>query len=233
MKGSRKSRFIVGGALFVACLCATNIAQQRSTAPGPKARIEGSVVNAAGNTPVAGVTLSVLQETERQTLTTDAQGRFAITVPHGTVRLLASKEGYTGIQPEGHSRPAANGVLITVRAGQQLKGVTLKVLSAGGVAGRVFDTRSKPVQSARTQLWRFTYDENGDRVLRPAATGRGGETNDHGEFRIDAVDPGEYLVYVATPMLSERVPGESWVPVFYPGTPDERRAMPVVVKSGS
>ena len=87
----------------------TNVAAQRSAAPAPKARIEGTVINAAGNTPVAGVTLSVLQETERQTVTTDAQGRFVVTVPHGTVRLLASKDGFTGIQPEGHARPAANG----------------------------------------------------------------------------------------------------------------------------
>ena len=211
----------------------TNVAAQRSTAPAPKARIEGTVINAAGNAPVAGVTLSVLQETERQAVTTDAQGRFVVNVPHGTVRLLASKEGFTGIQPEGHTRPAANGVLITVRAGQQLKGVTLRVFPVGIVAGRVFDIRSRPVQGARTQLWRFTYDDNGDRVLRPSGTGRGGETNDHGEFRIEAVDPGEYLLYVASPMLRERAPGESWVAVFYPGTPDERRALPVVVKSGS
>ena len=233
MRGSKKRRFTIGIGLFVGCLGVINIAQQRSTPPAPKARIEGTVINAAGNTPVAGVSLSVLQETERQTVTTDAQGRFAVTVPHGTVRLLASKDGYTGIQPEGHTRPAANGVLITVRAGQQLKGVALRVFPVGSVAGRVFDTRSRPVQFARTQLWRFTYDENGDRVLRPAGTGRGGETNDHGEFRIEAVDPGEYLLYVATPMLRERSPGESWIAVYYPGTPDERRALPVAVKSGS
>src|SRR5262245_43951385 len=55
-----KSRFSVGVALFVAYLGVTNAAQQRSTAPTPKARIEGTVVSAAGNTPVAGVTLSVL-----------------------------------------------------------------------------------------------------------------------------------------------------------------------------
>ena len=103
----------------------------------------------------------------------------------------------------------------------------------GIVAGRVFDARSRPVQAARTQLWRFTYDDNGDRVLRQAGTGRGGETNERGEFRIEAVDPGDYLLYVAPPLLSERAPGESWVAVFYPGTPDERRALPVVAKSGS
>ena len=232
MRGSEINRHAIAVTLFLFC-AVTNDAQQRSTAPTPKARIEGAVVSAAGNTPVAGVTLSVLQETERQSVTTDAQGRFAVTVSHGTVRLLASKEGFTGIQPEGHERPAANGVLVTVRAGQQLKGLTLRVFPVGNVAGRVFDTRSKPVQFARMQLWRFTYDENGDRVLRPAGTGRSSETNDRGEFKIEAVDPGEYLLYAGTPMLSERVPGEAWVAVFYPGTPDERRALPVVVESGA
>ena len=111
----------------------------------------------------------MLQETERQSVTTDVQGRFSVTVSHGTVRLLASKEGFTGIQPEGHERPASNGILVTVRAGQQLKGLTLRVFPAGSVAGRVFERGEREPGDDRAARILVAYGEDCDRSLEQRA----------------------------------------------------------------
>jgi hypothetical protein len=205
---------------------------QRSTPPASRARVEGTVVDNATNRPVAGVTINILQESDRQTVTTDAQGRFTFTSPHGTVRLMTQKDGYTSIQPRGHRKPARNGVLFTLRSGQQLRGILLPVAPAGSISGRVFDARSKPVQYAKAQLWQNTYDEEGRLFLGPVDPPAVAETNDRGEFRIQAVDPGEYYLHIGSPLLSERSPGESWHSVFYPGTVDSRRAQTVAVKPG-
>jgi hypothetical protein len=59
--------------------------------------------------------------------------------------------------------------------------------------------------------------------LRQVETVRGGETNDHGEFRIDGLNPGEYILRVVPQLLAERTPGEPWLPT---------RDVKITVKAG-
>ncbi len=214
-------RSIVPGILVLAA--SLTFAGQQKTAPAATGRIEGVVVDGVSDKPVAGVNVTALQEKDRRNITTDPQGRFTFTLPHGTVRLHAAKDGYAPLRVDGHRFPT-DGVLVSVGPNQQVRGVRLKLFANGSVSGAVYDTKVKPVQYARAQLLRYWYDDNGDRTLQPAMTGKGGETNDHGEFRIEGVDPGDYLIQITPPILAEREPGEPFTPT---------KPMPIVVKSGS
>ena len=184
-------------------------AQQR-TAPLPVARITGSVLDGLTNKPISGVAISLLQGTERRNATTNALGQFSLAATHGTARLLATKPGYAAIRPDGHQLPA-DGILISLTPGQQLRGLTLHIWPTGTFSGTVYDSKSKPVEYARAQLMRYVYDEDGQRALQPSSSGHGGETNDHGEFRITEVDPGDYYLEVVPSIFAERVPGEPFV----------------------
>ena len=207
--------------------------QRGQLRPGVPARVEGVVVDGLTNRPIPNVTVTVLQEADRLNSVSDPQGRFSFTVHHGTVRVFAARAGYSAIQPDGHQRPLPNGLLITTSSGQQIRGVTLRLMPTGSIAGRVYDARSKPVQYAKAQLWRFTYDDNGERSFRQVEGVRETEVNERGEFRLENIDPGEYYLRIDPPLLSERMPGESWLPVFHPGTNDRAKAVPVAVKGGS
>lgn len=196
--------------IIVLLAAATVMIAGQKNLPVPNGRIEGVILDGASSQPLAGVIVAALQEKDTRNVTTDAQGRFTFTLPYGTVRLLASKDGYAALRPEGHRYPT-DGLLLSVGPSQQLRGLKLKIFQNGFVTGTVYDGRAKAVQYARAQLLRNWYDDNGDRSLLPVATGKGGDTNDHGEFRIDGVDPGEYVLQVTPPILAEREPGEPFV----------------------
>jgi hypothetical protein len=204
-------------------ISAIAVAEQAKAPPIPSARIGGTILDGITNKPVAGVAVSMLQGTDRRDSMTDASGQFAFTATHGTVRLVTSKAGYASVRPEGHKLPT-DGVLISLTPGQQLRNLTLHIWPTGSLTGTVYDSKSKPVQYARAQLMRYMYDEDGQRILTPAGSGRGGETNDHGEFRISDVDPGDYDLQVDPPVFAERVPGEPFTPL---------RPTTAAVKSGA
>src|SRR5207249_1216611 len=116
---------------------------------------EGVVLDGADR-PVPGVGVTALQGDQTHNSITDTQGRFSFAVRHGTVRLLARKDGYAGNR---------DGVLITVSPGQQLRGVTLRIVAGAGVTGAVLDARRKPVPYAHALLMRYAYDDAGLRDL--------------------------------------------------------------------
>src|ERR1051326_6528298 len=182
-------------------------AQQRKAPAAPAARIEGTILNGKTNKPVPAVALSVFQGSDRREVVSDASGRFAFTMTHGTARLFTLKAGYASLRPEGHKLPT-NGILISANPGQQIRGLTLKIWPTGSITGAVYDSKSKPVQYARVRVMRYSYNEDGQRTLTPAGPGQTGQSNDHGEFRIADIDPGNNRLQLEPPMFGERVPGE-------------------------
>jgi hypothetical protein len=217
------------------CLLASILvvaAQQPKATPSAPARVDGTIVDGISNKPVSGVSVIALQGNDRHTVTTDAQGKFTFAVTYGTIRIRTTKNGYSDIRPAGHTFPT-DGVLIGLAPNQQLRGVTLPVFPTGSVSGTVYDSKSKPVQYAQIQLLRYWYDDAGDRALRPISIGRTVETNDHGEFHVSDIDAGAYYVLVNPPVLGERVPGEPFIPVYYPATTDSFRASTIEVKSAA
>src|SRR5262249_55586146 len=123
------------------------LAQQPKTPPAPAARISGTVSDGTNNKPVSGVTVSMLQGSDRRDATTDGSGQFVFPATHGTVRLITAKAGYVSIRPEGHSLPT-DGILVSLTPGQQMRGLTLQIWPTGSISGTIYDSKSKPVQYA-------------------------------------------------------------------------------------
>jgi Carboxypeptidase regulatory-like domain len=217
--------------LFLSLALAFALTASTGQVRAPAAHIEGQIVDGVSGRPVAGVAVTALQGNSRQNISTDAQGRFAFTVTHGTVRITTGKAGYADVRPEGHALPT-DGVLISLTPTQRLRGLTLPIFPSGSVLGHVYDVRNRPVQYAQVELQRYAYNDDGARSLQSVPLGRAPETDDHGEFHFSEVDAGEYYVRVIPPMLGERVPGEPFEATYYPSNIDSFRASPITVKGG-
>jgi hypothetical protein len=203
MMPDRRLLFLIAALSFSALA----IAAQTKAPPAPGTRISGTILDGKTQKPAAGVSISMLQGADRKNAVTDAGGQFTFAATHGTVRLIATKSGYASLRPEGHTLPT-DGILISLTPGQQLRGLNLVIWPAGSLTATVYDAKSKPIPYARAQLMRYVFDEDGRRTLKTVSGPTGGETNDHGEFRISGADPGEYYLEVDPPLFAERVPGE-------------------------
>ncbi len=222
--------------VFALALAITGIvlAGEQKAPPATTAHIEGIVVDAMTNRPLPEVILTALQETDGRNAITNAQGQFSFDTQYGTLRVVTSKDGDTPVSGRmATSFPSgAAGVLLTVGAGQRLRDITLRMFPTAAIVGRVFDIRSKPVQYAHAQLWHYVYTESGERSLQQATAVRGGDTNDHGEYRLTGNEPGDYFLKIEPPLMGERITGEPFVPAYFPAATDPAAAVSIAAKSG-
>lgn len=207
----------------------------QATAPQPQssagATIEGTVIDKATERPVQGVRLTVgspLPGALQGPAVTDAEGHFLLKgLPAGSHRLSTSKEGYAPAKSEGQ-KAVSSGLVFTVNRDEQLKGIVIPVVRQGVITGRVFDTNGAPVMNAgvSARLALETYDEFGEKSS--SSGGRGGGTNDLGEFRIFGLQPGEYYIQVTSP----GPPASVTHVLSYPPGSENSRVAPILVRSG-
>jgi hypothetical protein len=125
------------------------------------------------------------------TATTDDLGKFVLRdVDEGAYRLYAGRNGFVRAEfgQRSVNRP---GTPISVRAGQQINDVSLRLIPASTISGRVMDSTGEPLPGVTVQALRSTYDATGKRTLQPAGTAK---TNDLGEYRIYWINPGRYFM---------------------------------------
>jgi len=182
------------------------------------ARIEGAVVDAITNQPLAGVQVSLARTAGQPPIAiTKKDGRFALEkVEPGQHRVLATKENYVPGRAEGRKMSGNPGLSVTVSAGQPVKGLLFRLVPSGSIVGRVVDSRGKPVPKTQVAVARFTYDENGERVLSRVPGVLPVGVNDRGEFRLIELDPGAYHIEVQPRILmfDASGPGEAFLPVY-------------------
>jgi protocatechuate 3,4-dioxygenase beta subunit len=198
---------------------------QAPAATGP-ASIEGRILDATTSEPVAEVDISLPQPNgvPRVAATTNSEGRFVIEgLMPGSHLLTTTKEGYAPVRPEGRRAPGEAGTLITVRAGEAVKDVVLRLHKSAVLTGRVFDTQGRPVSRAEVSLVRRAYDQYGQAALTRHSFAR---TNDRGEFRAFGLAAGEYYVQVRAMDRLGMAPqsGDMFQEAFYPGVSDVSRA---------
>ena len=216
------------------------------TNPNDLCALEGRVVDAATGEPVRKASL-VLNRTDAarsasglpQSFSTssDASGGFAMkNLEPGSYRLRASRNGFVTTE-YGARRASSAGTVLSLRRGQQMKDVEIRLTPHGVVTGRILDEDGEPVASASTQLLKLQY-VNGKKQL--TATGAG-TTNDLGEYRVFGLAPGKYYVsasfLIADSTSADRSaaprPEEDYVPTYYPGTRDPASAVPIEVAAGA
>src|SRR4051812_38793205 len=108
------------------------------TPQAEKAVIEGVVRTAGTNVPVAGAQVSVYPTaggTSIQT-TTNADGRFTLTVNAGEYGMIATRQGYVA-EEYGQRSSSGPGTVIAVAAGQRYANAIFQLTPTGTITGRV------------------------------------------------------------------------------------------------
>jgi hypothetical protein len=211
------------------------------------ATVAGKVLNAQGGASVAKAALTLRSEgsarTSKYVSVSGPDGAFLIDrVEPGTYSLYAEKRGFL-TQHHGARRAGGRGIPLTLREGDELKEVVLKLTPQATISGKVTDEAGEPVDKISVVLMRWGYSQ-GKRVLVPAG---GGLVNDLGEYRIANIGPGNYylaarsnvtttgfsLMHADAPSATlPEAPEESYQTTYYPSSISPEGAATVEVAPG-
>jgi RNA polymerase sigma factor (sigma-70 family) len=165
-----------------------------TAAPGAEIEISGTVVDPQGK-PLAAASVTVTIETgsqpgdrpgstlvthQRSKLTTDANGRYAMTFSSEKgkrFRAVATPE----------KRTIAGTAWVDARGDQPVRFAPLRVMPLGSITGRVVDTAGRPVAAATVFNW-------GNPVPLTSVV-----TAPDGAFQLDGLPPGEFRLSVEAP----------------------------------
>jgi hypothetical protein len=229
-----------------ACLCAAALLFLPSRAlPQPPARdniapaigtasIRGRVVEVPSGRPLSKVEIRAGSGTGSQASgLTDAEGRYELpNLPAGTYTVAATKANYVRTA-WGEQRAEGPGKRMTLADGQRLDNINISLRRAGVVTGKIVDEFGDPVTDVSVSAMRYQYVQ-GSRRLMPS--GRGGQTNDIGEYRVYGLSPGQY--YISATLRSfmgpttEPTDRTGYAATFYPGTGNVAEAQRLTVAPG-
>jgi hypothetical protein len=185
------NRYPAAAVLVVLTLSAAHSVEAQSDQPS--ATVTGTLANAETGAPVRKAQVRLVQRTGvTLTTVTDPAGAFVFAnVPAGEYMLKAWKPGYLdvvlGARRPGRYMP---GTLLTIRAGQKLGGLALRIPPGGVISGVVRDEFGDPALNVPVRAMRVIY-QNGRRSVYPSGNAA---TNDIGEYRIASLEPGDYYV---------------------------------------
>ena len=218
--------------------------------PG-RATVQGVVTKDPSGEPAKKVLIELIAETQGEagnyTAVTGADGVFHIEgVVPGRYRLFAERTG--SLEVDKH-RPRADGRLLTLTAGQEVKGLLIRLQATAVIEGRVTDEDGDPLPNADVAVLRQRF-----------AAGRthweqtgGGQTNDLGEYRIANLPAGGYSISVTPPPdfrnlieaasspssidknadgAPEKRMATTYMTTYYPGTRDRSQASLVQLHAG-
>jgi protocatechuate 3,4-dioxygenase beta subunit len=217
--------------------------------PGPRqfktgaGRIRGLVVAAETGSPIRRAQVRISgPDVGMKAALTDADGRYEFRdLPAGRFSLTATKSGYVTVQ-YGQTRPFEQGRQIELSDKQVLDKADISLPRGSVISGRIVDEYGEPVAEAMVTAMRQTW-VGGRRRLVP--TGRVGQTNDLGQYRMYGLPPGDY--YVSAVLRNSEMmmfdvigrggptgsnPGSGYAPTYFPGTPSAAEAQKVVVALG-
>ncbi|MGE5057398.1 MAG: carboxypeptidase regulatory-like domain-containing protein [Acidobacteriota bacterium] len=214
-----------------------------------KAAIEGIVTKDPSGEPVKKVLVELIAENQKQggdyTGTTGPDGAFRIeNILPGRYRLFAERTGFLDIDKH-HGR--SEGRVFTLRPGEDVKGLQIRLQAAAVLRGRVTDEDGDPLAGAEVSALRQTF-VTGHKHWEQVGSER---TNDLGEYRIANLPPGTVFISVNPPpdfkslieSAGARGDGKSagagdngqataYQTTYYPGTPDRSQAMPIQLHAG-
>ena len=192
-------------------------ASPQSGAGSTTASISGVVREAGSGATVPNARVTLVGPGLRESTTADTGGRFSFTgLPPARYTLAAEREGFAfDLTTTPQVIAAAGGTAVA----------TVEMQRAAMIVGDVRDEQGTPRGGVQVHVLRKV--KSGGTEAVPGPTPR---TNDLGEFRVDRLLPGEYLVLAAPPEM--RVTGTRLMPTYYPATTDEKAAGSVAVGAG-
>ena len=208
--------------------------------PSGTASIHGRVTDVNGH-PLARVEIRAGNGNGQQTTAlTDGEGRYDLNdLPAGVFAVQATKPNYVRTS-WGEQRVEGPGKRITIAAGQRINNIDIKMARGGAITGKIVDEFGDPITDVVVMPMRYQYVQ-GTRRLMP--TGRGGPTNDIGEFRLYGLTPGQYYVSAVLrpqgtsvtsfdPRGQDSSDRSGYAPTFYPGTGNVGEAQRLTVAAG-
>jgi Carboxypeptidase regulatory-like domain len=191
---------------------------------------------------------------------TDLDGAFRFTtVPAGRYRVIVTRSGYAQGEL-GQRRPETEGTTITLAAGRDATGLKIQLNPTGAISGRIVDSMGRPLANATVQALKLQYlgAERTLTVMKSIRTNDLGEYRlfwlAPGAYYVNVIVPGsrDYqssgLIMNTTggqtsafltwddPLVQPRPfdtlvsDNESYVPIFFRGTPDISKSETIEVR---
>src|ERR1051326_857580 len=219
------------------------IAQTAEEKAKQQATIEGQVLNQVTGEHVRKANLTRKPEIGGTNLKaiSDNEGKFSIeNIDAGRYTLAAERQGFVN-QNYGARRPIGPGTPLDLKASQVMKGLVLKMIPHGVIAGRVLDDEGEPVSGVAMQVLQYRYVLGKKRLIGVVNTLV--LTNDLGEFRAPNLSPGRYYVATTPQKIADIQSGiersttkgqtEGLIATYYPSAADPASASPVEVGPGA
>jgi hypothetical protein len=173
------------------------ISQVQALPPGT-ATLDGIVTILGTSDPVPGAVVEMRKAEcgrsggESMTATSGPDGKFSFKqVRSGSWCIGVAKAGGTLSPVEFQQRGyKGRGVAVPVADNQQIHDIKLMMPRTGSISGRVFDSDGEPMGHTRVQAMEAFYESGQKRLYTLNAV----QTNDHGEFSLFWLPPGEYYV---------------------------------------
>ncbi len=234
--------------LIVVALASIAGAQAALPRPVGHAAIEGIVIKEPGSEPVKKAVIELIAENQSEggdyTAVSGVDGGFRIEgILPGRYHLFAER---TGLLEVDKHRARADGRVLTLAAGQEVKDLRIRFESAAVVRGRVTDEDGDPLPNAQVSVLRQTFASGRSKWEQAGAE----RTNDLGEYRVAGLAAGNYYVSAtpapdfrsliegsgaeskAVPGAGEDKPSTSYQTTYYPGTADRALASPIQLHAG-
>lgn len=196
--------------------------------------IRGRVVNAVTAQPLRSLPVVIYGEGGNLTVLSDANGNFAANnLPPGLTRISCQSKHFPALLGVDLSA-----VSLDLKAGAQISDLVLKLSPPGTISGTVSNDRKEPVQNCAV----MAVPKSSMRTYLRHAWNREATTDDRGRYRILGLSADRYFVAVECneslpvrrPLSQDWAePRESWLPVFYPDSPERSAAAALRLMPGA
>lgn len=188
------------------------------------------VVMTDGDSPqpvrFAAVSLSEGMFSLPRIVVSDEEGRFTVTgVPEGMYTLTTQKPAWVPLASSVRTGQSLNqggqgpGVPVTVKTGEAVRGITLRMAKGAVISGVVRLPGGRPAAGMSVQVLR-TSRVDGKRSATMNVFP--GTTDDQGRYRVYGLEAGEYVVQVRTSLFD--------IASFMGGTSETREVLPSEVR---
>ena len=214
------------------------LAQQQADAP-KVSNVHGSVINVLNGEALENVTVFLRSTDAGKGISyadeTDTSGRFEIAdIQPGEYTVSADRSGFF-LHPDG--APGAPASPLKISIGEQLDSLTIRMMPAGAITGRVLDQDGGPVRGAVVALMQSVY-VSGEKRLRQVAQV---QAKNNGDYRLFNLHPGTFFILARPPrtagprvanLRGDPTSAETFA-TFFPNSLDAASASPVHLSAGA